>query len=314
MDKQQAQFILQSFRPNGSDIIDADFASALRLAAENPELGEWLARERAEDAAFASALSDVEIPAELRDHIIDVMKKDQPEDVEGNDALDELFVAAVAGIQPPKGLRDELLTAMLVQQERVVPPSGRHVERSKEKKLRKQSSSLVAMAAAFLVGAFLAYKLTPLAPSSGELFKSHEVQHHAENLLNASFEYDVKEGDPKRIRAWLTDQQLPTPNTLPAGIQKLSCNGCKEIKLPGAKSASMVCFSEQTGPNLYLIIVSNTNIRDKRLPAISEVSMKDCYHCKVTKCDVARWRDAQNTYILFKKSGSEHKGELISYF
>lgn len=317
MDKQQAQFILQSFRPNGSDVVDSDFAEALRLATENSDLGEWLARERAEDAAFASALSSVEIPSVLREQIIDVMEKDQVQDIEDNDALDELFIDAMGEIQPPRGLRDEILTAMLVEQDLVATQSvtqARLNKVSRQKNLGSQLSSVVAIAAALVIGVFLAYKLTPLASSPDALFKSHEVQHHAENLLNASFEYDVKEDDPERIRAWLTNHQLPTPNTLPKGIQKLSCNGCKEITLPGAKKASMVCFSEQAGPNLYLIIVSNADIRDQGLPAISEVSVNDCYHCKVTKCDVARWRDAQNTYILFKQTHSEHQGELISYF
>ena len=70
MDKEQARFILRSFRPDGADVDDKDFAEALALATENRELGEWLADERAFDAAFAKALSSVELPETLRQDIL----------------------------------------------------------------------------------------------------------------------------------------------------------------------------------------------------------------------------------------------------
>ena len=56
MDKERARFVLSCFRPDGADAGDPDFAEALRMAAGDRELGEWLARERAQDAAFAQAL------------------------------------------------------------------------------------------------------------------------------------------------------------------------------------------------------------------------------------------------------------------
>ena len=59
MDKEQAKFILQSFRPDGADAADTDFAEALQLAVEDRELGEWLADERATDAAFAAVAGGV---------------------------------------------------------------------------------------------------------------------------------------------------------------------------------------------------------------------------------------------------------------
>lgn len=317
MDKKQAQFILQSYRPNGSDAVDADFARALRLVAEDYELGEWLARERAADTAFAQAISNVEIPVELRQQIIEVMGKDDDRDLVENDALDKLFIDAVGELQPPKGLRSQLVTAMKVEQD---PELGEPIESTQgmpsigQNNLRSRVSRIAAVAAAIVVGGFFAYQLTSESPSSDELFRSHEVQHHAGNLLNASFEYDVKENDPERIHTWLVNNELPAPNSIPHGLKKLSCHGCKEIKLDRAKRASMVCFSEGGGGSIYLIIVSNADMIDQGLPKLSEVSVKDCYHCKVTKCEVARWQDTQNTYILFKKAQSEHKDHLASYF
>ena len=56
MDKEQARFILRSFRPDGADARDPDFTEALELAMEDRELGDWLANERAFDTAFSQAL------------------------------------------------------------------------------------------------------------------------------------------------------------------------------------------------------------------------------------------------------------------
>ena len=70
MDRDQAKFILSSFRPDGADADSEDFTEALRLAAADREVGEWLARERALDAEFAGALSKLSLPDDLRDEIL----------------------------------------------------------------------------------------------------------------------------------------------------------------------------------------------------------------------------------------------------
>ncbi|MCP5545336.1 MAG: hypothetical protein H7A49_15675, partial [Akkermansiaceae bacterium] len=70
MDNERARFILRSFRPDGADADDRDFAEALELAVRDRELGEWLARERELDAGFARALERIELPAGLREDIL----------------------------------------------------------------------------------------------------------------------------------------------------------------------------------------------------------------------------------------------------
>ena len=87
MDKEQAKFILQSFRPDGADAQDVDFTEALHLATEDRELGEWLAQERAQDAEFAVALNDLAIPEKLRDEISAVLKFDGVRQEDADDAL-----------------------------------------------------------------------------------------------------------------------------------------------------------------------------------------------------------------------------------
>ena len=109
MDKTEAQFILQSFRPDGADARDPAFAEALALAAQDRELGEWLARERATDAAFSAALAEVEIPDVLRNQILAVLSGEAGGEFSEMDAA---FVEALASVQAPAGLRDQILAAM----------------------------------------------------------------------------------------------------------------------------------------------------------------------------------------------------------
>ena len=42
MDREQARFILQSLRPDGTDEESADFEEALGVASEDAALGAWL--------------------------------------------------------------------------------------------------------------------------------------------------------------------------------------------------------------------------------------------------------------------------------
>ena len=112
MDKEKARFILRSFRPDGEDVGDRDFAEALALAAEDRELGEWLAGERSLDAAFAKSLCSVEIPETLRQDILGCLAGERGDFPQAKDAEDAAWIGALASIEPPPMLRQNVLTAM----------------------------------------------------------------------------------------------------------------------------------------------------------------------------------------------------------
>ena len=112
MDKEQARFILRSFRPDGADAGDPDFAEALKLAMENRELGEWLASERAFDAAFASALVTVDLPELLREDILACLAVERGDFPQAEDRHDARLIGAFASIQPPASLRESVIAAM----------------------------------------------------------------------------------------------------------------------------------------------------------------------------------------------------------
>ncbi|MEO7933151.1 MAG: hypothetical protein ABIT76_08335 [Chthoniobacterales bacterium] len=70
MKREEAEFILTAYRPGGEDASDAGFAEALQMAANDPELGQWLAREQEMDRLVCEKLSRVPVPSGLRDRIL----------------------------------------------------------------------------------------------------------------------------------------------------------------------------------------------------------------------------------------------------
>ena len=70
MNNAEAKFILQGYRPNGSDAGDATFCAAVAQAQADPALGEWFRRQQAFDRALAEKLGQVQPPPELRAAIL----------------------------------------------------------------------------------------------------------------------------------------------------------------------------------------------------------------------------------------------------
>ncbi len=70
MNNQEAKFILGAYRPDGSDANDAAFTEALAQVDRDPELRQWLERQRAFDTAVAGRLHDIAPPADLKQAIL----------------------------------------------------------------------------------------------------------------------------------------------------------------------------------------------------------------------------------------------------
>ena len=308
MDKEQAQFILQSFRPDGADASNADFTEALELAARDRELGAWLAAERAADAEFAAALNYVEIPEELRQHILAVMHGEKPGDPELEKEMDILFQGGLADVEPPAGLRDQILAVMHVQQDeaKVTHFPAAQVNRS------RRFLRVAAVAAALVLGAFLALQITETGDNNR--VATYEAQLAVGEFLNADFQLDQKGENISNINTWLISHNLPAPSALPSRLKSMKSLGCKEIILPGDKRASLVCFSADSGGSVHLIVLKNEDVEDSDLPAMDKVREKDCYHCPKTDWHVARWQDREHTFILMSRCQKSGKSELLRYF
>lgn len=232
MDKEHAKFILQSYRPDGADASNPDFTEALRLVAEDRELGLWLAQERAHDAMFAEALMTVDIPDGLRDEIFSVMEYDGG----GKDLsseIDAVFVGAMAHVSPPDGLRDQIISAMEVERESSKKPNSTKVVRFPLRWL-----NVAAIAAVLVLSALFIYPEFNI--NSNERLALHEIQLGMGTVLNASYEMEISENTLVAMNSWLAREGLPEADTVPQGLITDAVKGGKKLVLDNGVRASML--------------------------------------------------------------------------
>jgi hypothetical protein len=298
MDKEQARFILRSFRPDGADAQDPEFAAALALAAADRELGEWLARERAQDAAFAEALSGLAIPEDLRNSILDVLNGSG----EGEwTAMDEEFVGALAGVRAPEGLREQILAAMTVE-------SGGAKAAPKRAWNWLRSASI---AAAVVLGAWLAFQVPGSGLSNGSALVALTpvaMEREAVSQLKQHFALDREDPDHAALFAFLARNDLPVPKTLPPGLEGAPAVGCKIMKLYGHK-ASLVCFKMRESGVVHLVVMDLDEVTGDF--GALEDAKKKCRRCPVSGWSSARWTDNENAYMLLGDMKADEMAEAF---
>ena len=70
MTREEARLILQSCRLGGQDAVDPQFAEALALAKQDPELAAWFEQQQKFDALVGGSLRQVRAPARLKAEIL----------------------------------------------------------------------------------------------------------------------------------------------------------------------------------------------------------------------------------------------------
>ena len=297
MDKEQARFILRSFRPDGADVSDPDFAEALKLAMENRELGEWLAHERAFDAAFASALTSLDLPENLRTDIIACLAAERGDFPPTEDLQDVAWIVALASVQPPASLREEVLAAMsrTVASEKVAAPLSI---------FRRMAIPLAAAA-----GIALAFLVTrPAAPITVARNETVPVEvlkaSFVKTYESPSFDLEEKREDPKMLVQHLKERELPCPGCLPPGLRDLKGIGCRELEIHG-KRGSLICFKVGECGIVHIVIFRREDVSGDfprgTLPTFDRQG----------DWASARWQDDRNVFIMMSNTQGDNLAELF---
>lgn len=250
MDKERARLILRSYRPDGADAADPDFAEALHLAAADRELGEWLARERAQDAEFSEALARVEIPESLREEILFGLAAERGEAVPPHDEMDRAFIAALSDVHPPEELRAEILAAM----------SPDKVVKGPFPWFRL---ALPLAAAAGFALAFLGNNGKQVPPD-GKIAKVQVEAIEAgfiKTFKAPDFSLEKQNPDHEAMFSHLRERGLPCPgNTpVPSGLKNVPSLGCRELVIDG-KRGSLVCFNRGADGIVHLILFRREDV------------------------------------------------------
>lgn len=256
MDKERARFVLRSFRPDGADSQDVDFAEALGLATSDRELGEWLMRERAFDAEFAEALARVELPEGLREKVFLAMVQDGGGFPKADSAFDAAIISAIAEIKVPQGMRENVIEAM---------------ERTAKVDRGAFGWKRVGIPLAAAAGIALAFILvdggkpdTTVAGVTGSdriamvAMQEGFVRIHDSPL----FSLDQETKDMPHLISYLREKGLPCGGGyLPPGLEGIKGLGCRELVIDGIRG-SLICFDTDNG-TVHLVIFRRTDVADE---------------------------------------------------
>jgi len=258
MDKERAKFVLRSFRPDGADSMDLDFAEALQLATSDRELGEWLMRERAFDAEFAEALARVDLPEGLRESVLLAMVQDGAGLPKADAGVEDEMISAVAGIEIPDGLRAQIIEAM----ERTVK-AERPIFGWKRFGIPLAAAAGIALAFLFVEKG----KPGQVVDSGGRIpFEAVHVG-FVNTFQSPLFSLDRVDENAPHLMSYLREKGLPCgKGYLPPGLVGLEGVGCRELIIDG-KRGSLLCFDDKNG-TVHLIIFKREDV-ECDLPGIS---------------------------------------------
>ena len=323
MDRDKAKLILGSFRPDGADAGSPDFTEALQLAVEDRELGSWLAHERAQDGFFAECLTQVEIPASLRDDILATIGGEKAR-VHGDDAIEVAFADGLSGIEVPSQLRDQILTAMAVEQEAGQPKESKYIW-----------PVLTSIAAAVAVAVLVLFNQNSPSRGTGEnLLVQNEVKPLVEkipakavaqvavNRMTVDLVHQVAAFDLQSLEHTFTNSEdaighlanddLPTPQNIPEGLKCARFAGHKTMLLEGGEAVTLLGFDCPKLGLVYLAVMDIHNLSDpEELSTADSISLKNCNGCHQTKYNFLPWRDGDNVYFILTKAEKERMIDLF---
>lgn len=297
MDNEEARMILRSFRPDGADVNDPSFAEALKMAVQNRELGEWLANERAFDAAFARALGNVDLPETLRQDIMACLAGERADFPQAVDSLDASLLAALATIQVPSTLRTAVLTAM----DRTTAPKPPNISVFRRAAIPLAAAAGIALA--FLItrpeerpGPVSRIPALPISAVQAGFFSTYE---------SPSFQFDERRNNPEQLVQCLRMRELPCPGKhLPAGLRGVEGIGYRELIIDG-KRGSLVCFDLRDQGVVHMVIFRKEDV-SCRLP-----SMDQPMFSQVKEWSTARWCDADKVFLVLSRTEAKTLKELF---
>lgn len=292
MDREEAQFILRSFRPCGSDAEDPAFAEALALAVKDQELSEWLVTQRAFDSQFSECLNAVKVPEELKEQIADLFSPHLSE----NTAEEKDVIGALATIEPPAALRGEILNAMHIAAQSKEP----RVKTGKWNNIIRFAFPL-AIAATIAMGVFIGF----FSPKSGvgEYVSAKVMAEESMKLLSSEdFSLDHNEKNYLKLVSWASEKEMPTPSALPASLMNTSTIGCKQLNIDG-HPASLICFQSDEYGVLHLVVMDADQAAEcmNSLPCMKRVK-ECCGRCPESGCTTAQWQHDGKAYMLISKA------------
>jgi len=263
MNSHEAKRLLEMLRPGEVDSADPRFAEALQQAETDPELSRWFADQKQFDRAFASALKDVPIPADLRQTILANRPKVPAESQSQSESESQRRTERPERATPKRGTAPK---------RGILTPNfwlGRHW------------AIPATAAAALIIGA-----IAVLSRPAGFSEFRHELVKKADGIEN---HLEFKSTDLNRIQQWLASQGIAADVTLPAALQEMHVQGCQVVQAAGQR-VPMLCLIGGS-KHLHLFVVEGA-----QLAGLPQAGTPDFERCGSWK--TAAWQHGDKTYLL----------------
>ena len=320
MDREQARFILQSLRPDGTDKASADFEEALMVAAKDSVLGKWLSAERRRDAVIAEAFEDVPVPPDLIDEILTQVSSERgarapSEELAANDAgrgegrspwQSEPLTATSDG-RPMTVLKVEIAATDSGFESPGSSPEYIGSEKRKEGILK-----VVLLAGLLVVAAFATFELTSSnlgsSPSEKGRITMRELGQGALLAISQELPFELQGNELYGYQDWLRAEGGPRVDfkDLPGRISGGRLLGCRVSTIGGTRAAHL-CFDLENTP-VHVFVVPTMPIKDS--PAGWQVAA-DCWTCPETGVAVVAQRSESRIWLFLSAREEQSLVDLV---
>ena len=316
MDREQARFILQSLRPDGTDEESTDFEEALGVAAEDVALGVWLSAERKRDAAIAATFEDVPVPAFLPEDILAAVSLEKGPRASSEDlAADQAGLREVRAPVQVGASGESQMTVLKVEiagtASGLTSPAC-SLSFSGSGKRKEGMLKVVFLAGLLVVGAFAAFELTSMnsepVASGKELITLRDLSQEALVVISEDLPFELQGNDLYSYQDWLELRGGPRFDfrVLPREITEGSLLGCR-VSTIGEARAAHLCFEVEDIP-VHVFVVPTMPI--KGAPRGWRVAA-DCWTCPETGIAVAAQRLESRIWFFLSEREEQALADLI---
>ena len=313
MDREQARFILQSLRPDGTDEESADFEEALGVASEDAALGAWLSAERKRDAAIAATFEDIPVPASLPEDILAAVRLEK-----GSRASSEDLAADQAGLREVRsqvqvGASDEkqmtVLKVEVAGRASGLTSPGYSLDYTSSGERKEGMMKVVLLTGLLVVGAFAAFELTSSNPDSmasgREPMTLQALGREALVVVSQELPFELQGNGLYGYQDWIRAEGGPRFDfmALPRKISEGQLLGCR-VSTVGEARAAHLCFEVENVP-VHVFVVPTMPVKDA--PSGWRVAA-DCWTCPETGVAVVAQRLESRIWFFL----SEHKEQVLT--
>ena len=313
MDREQARFILQSLRPDGTDEESADFEEALGVASEDAALGAWLSAERKRDAAIAATFEDIPVPASLPEDILAAVRLEK-----GSRASSEDLAADQAGLREVRspvqvGASDEkqmtVLKVEVAGRASGLTSPGYSLDYTSSGERKEGMMKVVLLTGLLVVGAFAAFELTSSNPDSmasgREPMTLQALGREALVVVSQELPFELQGNGLYGYQDWIRAEGGPRFDfmALPRKISGGQLLGCR-VSTVGEARAAHLCFEVENVP-VHVFVVPTMPVKDA--PSGWRVAA-DCWTCPETGVAVVAQRLESRIWFFL----SEHEEQVLT--